>query len=425
MWSALENIALRASLPTPLKAGDAVHDIRIAGQLDQSRDALHYLGRRRSRPFLLKQFYSLNTNAFLRWQNETRFIDIPQTPGYTWPAEEWRGGLISPLPEGIPLLSWLQVSQPSMETRIRTASVLAGRISTLHASGIAHRGITPSSILVGDNDVFLADFGHACRDGWDDLWGDSPIPVHDPGYASPQALQGADNGREEDIYSFGATLRLMLTNRPPFNILKRTIRPVFPAFFSPDSFPRITGLPPEILNLTTACLSSLPAARPTIQEAQSILTRVTGTSSPPANAIPSSPLPSSAAERQKIMAFVKDDDHAVPLFDSCLALANRTPAIFLFVGLIPNSLPSGHHERFKGSLFRKLAQGLMRCRTASIPWSLRIFENVVPEQAALDLIRLYKPDQIHLTKPLKGEGNIWNAFHRRLASENIPMEFIT
>ncbi len=74
----------------------------------------------------------------------------------------------------------------------------------------------------------------------------------------------------------------------------------------------------------------------------------------------------SLAGKDKVMVFIKDDRHAISLFDAVLATAKTKPSAFLFVGLIPNNLPSGHTERFKGRVFRKLGQGLLRCREAGI-----------------------------------------------------------
>lgn len=118
------------------------------------------------------------------------------------------------------------------------------------------------------------------------------------------------------------------------------------------------------------------------------------------------------------MVFVKDDHRAVDLFDRALELAS-TPSLFLFVGLVPGNLPSGHLERFKGRLFNKLAQGLSRCRAASVQWSLRVLENVSAESAANHLIEAYGPDRI-----LLGRGTARRCFSTRLATLDSAVERI-
>ncbi len=80
MWSALENMAFRESLPIPLETGRSIHDILVRSQLSRGRYNLHFQGMRGLKPYLFKQFYCLDTNAFLRWQNEARFIGLPSIP---------------------------------------------------------------------------------------------------------------------------------------------------------------------------------------------------------------------------------------------------------------------------------------------------------------------------------------------------------
>jgi len=120
--------------------------------------------------------------------------------------------------------------------------------------------------------------------------------------------------------------------------------------------------------------------------------------------------------KDKIMVFVKDDNHAISLFDQALRTAETTPSAFLFVGLIPNNLPSGHTERFKGRVFRKLAQGLMRCREKDIPWSLRIFENTDPEQTALELVRQYQPDSVYIGNAAQRRHRLRRDFRATLSN---------
>eukprot|EP00831_Metopus_contortus_P001746 TRINITY_DN10633_c0_g1_i1.p1 TRINITY_DN10633_c0_g1~~TRINITY_DN10633_c0_g1_i1.p1 ORF type:complete len:280 (-),score=45.18 TRINITY_DN10633_c0_g1_i1:136-975(-) len=272
MWSALENIALRESLPVPLETGQSIRGILIGGQLDQGRYNLHYLGRRRSKPYLLKQFYSIDTNAFLRWQNEARFIPLRQEPGFVWPNEEWRGGLISPFPEGISLRTWLEKGGHSPDERLRIASRLGSLLSRLHASGIAHRGLSPDCVRIGDEDVEISNFGNARCNQWDDLWTDSALSIADAAYASPDLLRGSECGYAEDVYAFGAILHLVLSGRAAFGTVKRLIRPMFPRYVIPDRLHAVAGIPDGAQKLVPACMASL-GNRPSMPQLSAELDR--------------------------------------------------------------------------------------------------------------------------------------------------------
>lgn len=421
MWSALENIALRESLPIPLKAGESIHDILIAGQLDNGRHNLHHLGQRRSKQYLLKQFYSINSNAFLRWQNETRFINVPQTPGYTWPSEEWRGGVISPLPEGLFLDDWLEESPPGPHQRLAIAAQLASRIASLHAAGIAHRGLSPKTIRFNGAEINITDFGYARCDEWDDFWTDSILEPDDKSCASPEFLRGEGCCYTEDVHAFGAILHLLLSGRSAFSAMKQMLRPTFPNLISPDHLPKDTVFPQLVHELVSACLAPSPDERPLMADVATRLGEVAEVDTE----ITSIEIPqhTTAEGTEKVMVFINDDDRAVPLFDASLRHAAQTPSLFLFVGLIPHNLPSGHTERFQGTLLRKLGKGLLRSRAADLQWSLRVLDQTDPGRTAMELVDQYQPDRIFIGTSSKTESPR-KGFPNYLKSESDKIELI-
>ena len=423
MWGALEKIAIRESLPAPLTAGESIHGILIARQLDRGWHNLHYLGRRRFKPYLLKQFYSVSTDAFFRWQNEARFIAVPHTEGFIWPCEEWRGGLISPFPEGVLLDSWLEKDAHSLEERLAVTSLLAHEIARLHSSGIAHRGLSPTCIRIEEQEVFITDFGYARCDEWDDLWTDSALPAGDKACVSPEMLRGEDGGFHEDVYAFGTILHLLLSGKTAFGFIKQVLRRVIPSHVAPDGIPKMTDVPHQVQELASACLSPNPSQRPTIDNAVSILDGFYGRESAKTENVSIPTDDTTGVNKRKVMVFIKDDNRAVSLFDAVLRKASKEPSVFLFIGLIPNNLPSGHAERFKGSLFKKLGQGLIRCRAKNLVWSLRVFENTDPERTALELVNQYQPDLILLGKSDKKRGKmaIRRGFQEVFASNDIQI----
>lgn len=424
MWSALENAALRESLPAPLAPGDLVHDILVSRQLEQTPYDLHYLGYRQSKQYLLKQFYSLDTNAFLRWQNEARFLDMPPTPGFIWPVEEWRGGLIFQFVGGITLRQWLRQNTRSKASRLCLAARIAQRIQVLHESGIAHRWISPDSIVIVDDDVLLTNFGNAKYDCWDDFWTDSPKMTGDKTCSSPEMLNGRECGFSEDIYGLGALLHIILAGKPPFDKTKQFLRKFIPNTVTPDTIPSLSYAPAPIRELAQACMDDDPGERPTIGEASEILTGYCENAGLHVEQIAVAIIAPQNTQPEKVMVFIKDDPKAITLFDQVIRQAEIRPSLFLIIGLIPNNLPSGHMERFKGSLFRKIALGLSRCREAGLPWSLRILEGTIPEVAARTLIDEYRPDRVLLGRT-RTESNMLmprRGFEAHLRGIDVPID---
>ena len=423
MWSALENVALRESLPVPLSAGDSIHGIRIAGQLDRGRHNLHHLGRRRSVPYLLKQFYGLDADAFLRWQNEARFIGMPPAHGFVWPCAEWRGGVISPFPDGVPMDRWLLLEPRTTEAKLGAAAELARRVARLHRSGIRHRNISPHSIWIGDDTLTLTDFGSARCDWWDDFWADSPFTDGCPDFTSPESLLGRECDQAHDVYSFGMTLYLLLTGRPPFRTFKRLLRPILPGAIPPDALPRTEDIPDGIRELTKACMAAAPHDRPTSFEVAVNLEAYGTRGHAPEESIQPPKNEPTPHEKRRVMVFVKDNIRAVSVFDAVINAATETPSVFLFVSLIPGNLPSGHLERFKGGLFRKIGHGLLRCRQRNLEWSLRVLGTGAPEATAKALVTQYAPDTIILGYS-QAKGRHRRAFQNNLSGSGIHINKI-
>eukprot|EP01065_Artemidia_motanka_P047273 TRINITY_DN736_c0_g1_i3.p1 TRINITY_DN736_c0_g1~~TRINITY_DN736_c0_g1_i3.p1 ORF type:complete len:560 (+),score=78.75 TRINITY_DN736_c0_g1_i3:54-1682(+) len=92
-------------------------------------------------------------------------------------------------------------------------------VSYLHTKGLAHRFISPSSVLLDEDQgaVKLADFGFACVGGFEDMCEDRPEVVTRSACAAPELRSGSGsyNGFPCDVYALGATLHAMLVGKPP------------------------------------------------------------------------------------------------------------------------------------------------------------------------------------------------------------------
>lgn len=138
----------------------------------------------------------------------------------------------------------------------------------INTSGWVHRDIKPDNLLVNSKaELRIIDFAIAQRVQTDSFFGRlfrrKGLVQGTRSYMSPEQIRGQFLDGRADIYSFGATLYELVTNRPPFrgatqqDLLQKHIleKPVPPMVHTPD-------LTPEMNDLILKCLAKKREDRP-------------------------------------------------------------------------------------------------------------------------------------------------------------------
>lgn len=145
---------------------------------------------------------------------------------------------------------------------LNIAIQVASGLYFAHQHGIVHRDIKPSNIMVlGDNLVKIADFGIARMVGSATARFENVV-LGTPEFMSPEQTMGKPTDARSDIFSLGAVLYYMLTDRLPFpaedeKLLEQQVlneEPGKPSAMNP-------GIPAELDEIIARCLAKDPDAR--------------------------------------------------------------------------------------------------------------------------------------------------------------------
>ncbi|WP_030578251.1 bifunctional serine/threonine-protein kinase/ABC transporter substrate-binding protein [Streptomyces anulatus] len=145
-------------------------------------------------------------------------------------------------------------------------SRLAEALVAVHEAGLIHRDVKPGNVLLALDGPRLIDFGIARHEGATALTTTGAV-IGTPGYLAPEQASAGPLGPACDVFSLGCVLVYAATGRRPFGegsgagALYRTIH----------EEADLTGVPPGLVPLITACLTKDPAARPTASRVRDVL----------------------------------------------------------------------------------------------------------------------------------------------------------
>jgi serine/threonine protein kinase len=151
---------------------------------------------------------------------------------------------------------------------LRLASGLAEALAAVHAAGVVHRDLKPGNVML-DNGQYgqpvVIDFGIAHIQDSARLTR-TGLVMGTPGYLSPEIIEGKEASGASDVHSWGTTVAYAATGRQPYGT--GDFQTIFYRVLA--GRPELTGVPPELLPLVSAALSTDPLARPTARSLVSL-----------------------------------------------------------------------------------------------------------------------------------------------------------
>ncbi len=141
------------------------------------------------------------------------------------------------------------------------AAGLAESLTAIHAAGVVHRDLKPSTVLLADDGPRVIDFGFS-RAAEACTLTPTELVVGSPGYMSPEQAEGGEVGPPSDVFSLGAVLAFAATGHGPFGAGSTA---ALRDHVGRDT-PALDDASAEIRALVERCLTKDPSQRPTAHD---------------------------------------------------------------------------------------------------------------------------------------------------------------
>ena len=277
---------------------------RLLGEGGMGRvfEGIHeQIGRRAAIKVLHAQF-AHNSEAYTRFLNEARAVNIIQHPGLVnvfefGQTEDGSPYIVMEFLEGETLADRLaSVGRMSMGA-LRIARQIASALMAAHAKHIVHRDLKPANVMLvpdpdmpGGERVKVVDFGIAKISAEHNDTGyktRAGAILGTPTYMSPEQCRGAGEVTDKtDVYALGVMIYEMLVGRPPFVAEGGGEIMGMHLFQAPPPLHMLEPtLPLDLVDLVHSMLSKDPDARPSIVQVAQELDRIGGRLSGPMQAV--------------------------------------------------------------------------------------------------------------------------------------------
>ncbi len=225
-----------------LKPGDTVHNYRIMSLLGSGGMGVVYRAEQLApvrRHVALKILrVGMDTRELLaRFDAERQALALMDHPAIArvfdaGATDRGRPYFVMEFVDGVAITEYCNRRNMEVPARLRLFVEVCNGVQHAHQRGIIHRDIKPSNVLVGEYGGFpqpkIIDFGiaRATNQSLTDqtLHTRQGVMLGTPSYMSPeQAEMGGPPDTRADVYSLGALLYELLTDRPPFEFRDQTI----------------------------------------------------------------------------------------------------------------------------------------------------------------------------------------------------------
>jgi serine/threonine-protein kinase len=184
-------------------------------------------------------------------------LELGRSDGFTYLAMPYyRGGSLA--------MRLRALGPLGLDETVELAAQLGRGLDALHGSGILHRDVKPSNVLLdGEGSAALADFGLARAADSTQLTAAGQL-LGTPHYLAPELIEGREATRASDVYALGCVLYECLAGEPPF--AGRGAAEVGFAHLTeppPDPLRLRPELPEGAAHALLAALEKEPEARPT------------------------------------------------------------------------------------------------------------------------------------------------------------------
>lgn len=159
---------------------------------------------------------------------------------------------------GVPLGKAVENYGPLTSDELHKLAIgLASALQAIHGVGLIHRDLVPANVILAEDGPRVIDFGITrTAEGGSEHTG--PI-AGSPAFMSPEQAKSLPLTPAGDMFSLGAVLALAAGGASPFagSSLPHTLHNIV------HTEPDLSGLPPEVRELVSPCLSKDPQERPT------------------------------------------------------------------------------------------------------------------------------------------------------------------
>jgi YVTN family beta-propeller protein len=213
-----------------LSAGDEFAGHRIESELDRGGMGVVYRARHLALDVeralkVIAPSLSADRRFRARFRREARIaasLDHPNVITIQHAGEE-RGRLYlsMKLIEGADLTDVVESEGPLAPSRAASiVSQVAAGLDAVHASGLVHRDMKPSNVLLErtgeDERVYITDFGISRLTHGDDAVTTTSEFLGSPDYVAPEQIEGGHLDARADVYSLGGLAHYLLTGEQPF-----------------------------------------------------------------------------------------------------------------------------------------------------------------------------------------------------------------